>query len=268
MKYLAICFLLMSCNVVKTLTDGETDPSEEFYESGYNCNSSSTNDCGNNHHETLYDGLEVFYDFENLGDIGQDISGNGSSLSFNATNFTSDTGSNGGTSINCSNSTGTNNMYSSSSNLGFGTGGNFTISFWARFSPTPTNFSSVIDFEEAGTPYFRVSLSGDTRVQLQLSASSYKFNTTYGTTAWEHYVFVVDRLNGITYYKDGELDNSDANDTTATNLVSDRIMLCGAGPAGTAINILSLIKLDRIGVWNRVLSSEEITRLHSGNSGF
>lgn len=36
MKYIAICFLLLSCNVVKTLTGGDTSPSNDFFDNERN----------------------------------------------------------------------------------------------------------------------------------------------------------------------------------------------------------------------------------------
>jgi len=253
MKWILILSMFVSCNALKTLTDGETKIPSEF-NSGV-CS-------GNNCQDSLYNSLLAFYNFDGAS-VGDDKTGQ-NSLTFTGTPATV-TGKTG-LGLNCGVTSAADYLaiQSLGSQFSFGTNQDITISFW-------TNASALA----AGRVVFFKNSSNDT-VEFQSNTSQLEFHasqttsithnsSTVGTSVWEHWVLRVIRNSKIEIFKNGILDGSALNTiTTDKDFNFVKLAICGdeAGAGGG-----SALTVDNIGIWGRALSNDEISNLYSGNSG-
>ena len=176
MKYLAICFLLMSCNVVQMLTDGETDPSDDFYKNNYCDDSTSTNSCNQDSTQySLSNDLVSFWRFDEIGSSEgrTDVTGN-NNLDVNGAIWYED-----GIHGNGLQSSGfdTSNYTFNGASTGFSFGNNidFTIAFWMKRSSQSASPKYI--FDKIGTEYIRISVPG-TSDQITLEINGNILNLT------------------------------------------------------------------------------------------
>lgn len=265
MKFLILACLFVSCNMAKILTDGDTDIDPDFFKGECVPDSATGETC---QHETLYNNLEVFYNFEESMDRGRDISGKNLYLIDNNMVYSYQSGPNSSGAVDCGASTTINNLYSSnpSSNLNFGTSGNFTIAFWTYNNNAALSGSeTLVSFESSGTT-FDIGISGDLKLTLNLGGTPRKFPSALGVIPWKHFAFVVDRDNGVKFYQNGSEVHADTIPSVTDNLTSDNILLCANGILGSTTFFFNDSGLDNLGVWSRTLTDSEIKSLYEGSN--
>ena len=138
----------------------------------------------------------------------------------------------------------------------------FSISFWIK----PTNWDTgksytLIDFEDAGWGGWLLRhertltyLSGNNDQQLSDGKPT--------TGVWTHVVFTSNGTNGKMYYN-GSLNYTQNSLTYNGNSTSDYGLGCNTGDNNQSY----YGSMDEVGIWDRELTSAEITTLYNSGSG-
>ncbi len=244
MKKLGLLFLLstlVSCNALKAITDGETDLDDRFGAGQYN--------------EELWNGLVSFWRFDESGSTQDrsDIQGS-NNLIYNQGSINS-TGGINGNAIDCNLSGSNRFSLNSSNNMNFGTapGNNFAIGFWI-YVTSDIGGSHIADFSSG----FNITLDGSSGITFWVNGNTHV--ATIGSGSWQHVVFNLDRNTGVTAFVNGSQQGSTVFNTTGSNLNDSTFTLC------TTVGWASPLdgNLDSFGIWNRTLSSSEISDLYRG----
>lgn len=258
MKYILVSFILVSCNVIQTITQEETNLSDDFF------NQSSNNQ---NSNDTLFNDLVSFYRFEN-GSLGDDLMGLNPLLSVGGT-FSSTPG-NKGDALNCAGATSAITFKNTAlnSDMNFGTTANFSISFWIYKTANGTTFQVPFDIHTTSSTILRSDTGMSEQLGISISAANLRSTSSaIVLNNWEHYVMVVDRTSGYQIYKNGSLVNGNATDTTGFNINSDELIICARFTAGTGSSAAFFEgKIDSLGFWRRTLSASEISDLYNGTN--
>jgi hypothetical protein len=141
------------------------------------------------------------------------------------------------------------------------TGNTWSMSAWVYFNGT--GGSAVYQF---GNAYFVESLSStgfDYRYYDGSADRTLSVSKTI-TTGWHHFVWTHDRTVGGIAYLDGV--NVGTNSYTTSNSPSYSNVFIGreGSPSG---NIFFNGYIDEFGIWNRALSTTEISDLYNGGAG-
>ena len=278
MKYLAICFLLLSCNVVKTLTGGETKPSSDFFDG--NCGTGTPTDgsnalvgainsetinshdgCGYNEAVDLADGLVSFYKLNESSNTRTDSGNFSNDLTDYAStiinhNVSSRTG------MDCSGYVSATEYVDKSSSvigMNFGNNGNFTISFWVYRLSDPGSDMYILK-----TDNLEILSPNWDNASLQIKVDGLQTSTALGigTNVWEHIVIKYDRINGFYVYFNGSNYHHDSTSTSAVNIVTSFLSMC----SNTGGNNNFDGYLDSFGIWNRLLNGSEVRALYDGSN--
>ena len=211
--------------------------------------------------------LVAYYKLDESSGNPADATGNGYTLTnINTATFSAGLINNG---IDCGND-GTTRGASISNNLGTTANGAKSISFWVKMNSEPssqfnyivqlnhttTSTSFSIDYDDSGgTKHIRLEkyCSGNSD-DVQVT-----YNVTLGTSTWHHIVGTTDGTT-LTLYLDGVSVNT-GSDFTAS----------GSGSYTDVFQIgnsnTSHFKVDEVGVWNRALSSTEVSQLYNSGAG-
>ena len=150
-----------------------------------------------------------------------------------------------------------------------------TYSFWLNASAT-TNYTKlfsktigagsigrVISFFESGKLVF--FFQSDTSINTQVAST-----TTISTNTWYHITLVLDRSDKLKIYLNGTLNNGTASSNnlipySSTNYNTTHPFRIGSGTGSDNITADSFFngKIDEFNVWNRVLTTTEITELQT-----
>jgi len=154
--------------------------------------------------------------------------------------------------------------------LDFGSGTDFSISFWARLPEGGWNsdpaFIGNKDWNSGGNQGYVIATDGDGRIQWNLAGAPggrKDFDGpggTFGNEDWHHIAVTFDRQGSASTYVDGELMNrkditEDENNVTTPSTMATNIGQDGTGFYGAAFNNLSV---DDLGIWRRVLTPQEV----------
>lgn len=151
----------------------------------------------------------------------------------------------------------------------------WTYSFWFNANAT-TNYTTlfgktiaasstgrVISFFEGGKLVFFCQPEGGTNIQVATT-------TTISTNTWYHVTCVLDRADKLKIYLNGTLDNGTASNNNLIPFASgDLNNTCpfriGAQTASDNTTPIAFLngKIDEFNVWNRVLTTTEITELQT-----
>ncbi len=284
MKYLLICFLFLSCNVLKTITDGDTDPDTNFFSDNNNdhCDTSDVStDCFCDETDTssgcyvdntvysLNDNLISFWKFEETGssDDRSDINAVNDFINFGGGVLT--TSGQIGYGIDCSNFGAIYVNASSSSSLDLSGTEDFTIAMWVKVN---SNVLGYFFEKESDIQIHNIdSGSGQhTDVNIWLFGGGFTLNTTnqpLSYSNWHHVVVKVDRDSGVYIIVDGDIGNAtfgSYNSTSESFTANSAVHPCyfeSAGPASIFNG-----ELDSMGFWNKLLTDDEISALYHGNN--
>ena len=215
---------------------------------------------------TLLNGLQVYYKLENL----TDSSGNSLTLTNHGTvTFTA------GKVNNAANFVSASSQYLSHADATayrMGTG-DFSYAFWVKFTESTTR--ALLDYgisgSSAGYAVDTVNIGGSSMAfQIAVSDGSrlaYPFiNTTHAWNDgnWHLLVVTCSRSGNMVVYVDNVIDGLVSLSTATGSVNSINGFALGANYAG---GILFNGSMDEFGLWNRVLTSTEITHLWNGGAG-
>lgn len=150
-----------------------------------------------------------------------------------------------------------------------------TYSFWFNASAT-TNYTKpfsktiaassqgrIISFFESGKLVF--FFQPETSINAQVATT-----TTISTNTWYHVTLVLDRSDKLKIYLNGTLDNGTASNNNlvpfiVSNYNTTHPFRIGAGTASDNTTADSFFngKIDEFNVWNRALTTTEITELQT-----
>jgi len=141
--------------------------------------------------------------------------------------------------------------------------GSFSVSFWAKQTVT----GRIIQFSSE-SPYNGVILYTFSGNNFRVLIGDGSFETfsagTISTSNYTHIVFVRDSINNVNYiYQDGNLANSFAS-TKNPIYPSPTITRFGSSSVGSSFWGGDL---DEVGLWNRELTSSEVTELYNSGAG-
>lgn len=234
-------FIFSSCNVMKSLTGGETNLDESFFRDK----------------SSLNNGLIEFWGFNESG-TGDRQSTQGSILIDNA--GVSSTNGQYGKAVDCT--TGSSMGYhlqDSGFNHNINTGGSFTFS--SRFAGT--SLGSIGHISQADTLQFYIEIGpsgggANDDINLFVGGVNLIFLDHISDTSFYNYVFVIDNnLGNVDLYIDGNY--VETKSYSASAIVMSNFGVCSGSGGGS-----SAVKIDSIGLWNRMLSSSEILELNNG----
>lgn len=253
MRYLIICSLFLSCNVVKTLTSGDTSPSNDFFD---NCNN-----CGNHEIVELNNGLVSFFKLDESSTTRVDSGYSGNDLSDFGVSIPTINQS-GRQSMDCNSYvSATEYVYKSGgvSNLSFGNGGDFSIAFWIYRLTDPSSDMYILktDNLEILSPNW-----DNASIQVKVGGLQTSSALGLGMSTWDHVVINYSRNDGFTIYFNGNYYHHDSTPTSSVNVNTTFIYLCSNSGGTNKFEGY----LDSFGVWDRLLNPSEVKALYNGNN--
>ena len=269
MKFLIFIMIFTSCNVLKTLTGGETDPGDDFFPNN-NCDPSNTSNGGfcpgnDNNVYSLSNNLISFWRFDESGgaENRSDNFGNNHLLVTGSISF--DSGVIGNALQSSGFDSGNYVNIGSPSGFNFGTGTDFSIAFWIKRN-TQSGFLNYIFDKMGATDEIQVSIpASSTNINISIDGFFLDLNGVLTSlSTWYHIVFLVDRDAGITGYVNGNLFSSNTAITTGVNINNNVLHIGTFNGLGSTDNFAGSI--DSMGVWSHLLNDDEINGLYHGNN--
>lgn len=268
---------LNSCEAVKDVLGDSAGVDESFNDSSGNHNSDSSSDSDNTTTTpscitsssdpdslSLTTNLKEFYHFD-------EASGNRSGI--NGTIDLNETGSVGSDSGVCGLGLNaleiSNSDYltpSTTSPLDFALGDNFSISFWMKVYPSSAGYQFVLG--NSGL-YFGFYVNGSNQAQLEFYIAGigpiFNISNAFSPdSSWKHVAMTVDRSTGVNVYLDGTLIYSNATSTFSNPAAITTIGHYNNVGTNTPINGV----LDELGIWSKVLTAGEVTKLYNKEYNF
>ncbi len=276
-NYLGLLLVILcfnSCDAVKDVLGDTAGVDESFNDSSGNHDSSSDSDNTNNtscitsssdpDSLSLTTNLIEFYHFD---EVSGNRSGVNNSIDLN------ETGSVGSDAGVCD--LGLNALEISNSDyltpsttppLDFALGDNFSFSFWMKVYPSTAGYQFVLG---SSGLYFGFYVNGSNQAQLEFYIAGYGTfinisNAFSPDSSWKHVAVTVDRSSGVNIYFDGALFHANATGTSGN---SAAVTTIGYHiDAGTKKPINGI--LDELGIWNKVLTAGEVTKLYNKEYNF
>lgn len=208
-------------------------------------------------------GLVGWYPFNGN---ANDLSGNGNNLTNNnSVTFSADRFSLSSSSANFN---GINQTLSKTNPSIFSGNSDRTISFWINQSGTITGQSSLININNGanGQCYtsssieVESSLSGNFLFWRRCDDAGWAFNRSLNV--WYHVVLTYSN-NTVKLYLNNTLLNTSSSISGITNTIPSNLII-GGGLTNNNNNIFWKGKIDDIGMWNRVLTNQEVSQLYTG----
>ena len=146
----------------------------------------------------------------------------------------------------------------------------YSISMWVKFVDVTTHSNSdgFISFSGGSQPRLYIylfTLSGVNYIKwvYEKSGGSLSISKTLSTdTNWHHYTFIEESDSSRKIYRDGSLQHTDTTDYDPTNSFTTTAI--GAYYT-TSANYYIEGNIDETSIWNKALSSDEVTAIY--NSG-
>jgi hypothetical protein len=155
--------------------------------------------------------------------------------------------------------------------------GALTISFWFK-RPTTGKYTDINKWSQAGGEHqcsYQVDLYSDNTLYFQVSSSGYvdagraywASNSTFTETSnWHFLVCTYVPSTSMIVYLDGDVWEGTVNGTIPASIFnSSTDFKIGFLPLGT--DLYDTSSFDEVGIWNRALSSTEVTELYNGGDG-
>lgn len=246
MKILFLVLLFSSCNVIETLTDGETKLDEEFFQREIGTDS-------------LYSELVDFWRFDEGGGVQRNSITNNRNFSENVA-LNSVPGIRGNA-VDCSSANATDYNLVNLTPGTLITGGKYSFSFWINI----TSLSATIEvLTLENTNPFKISfepLSGSGAIEMRVySGGTFSDFIDVISTAgsFQHIVLTMDGAT-LKLYRNGVFEASISY--LSSNTAFTRWTAC-SDQAGTSNGF----QLDSLGFWHRILSLDEIGKLYNHNN--
>lgn len=267
MRIFILLFLFYSCEAVQGIIGAESNVDDSF-------NSSTNNDdnnSGSNNVTSLEDQVISFWQFSETGGTENRNDSRGSSTLIHGAGTLSSVSGQIGTGIQCSSMSGSSYFYvsSPSSNYDFRTTSDFSVAFWARLNGTTGSNQILVEFNYP-TPFFRIQVNSSSTDLLINADNGMPLTVASAFSSigdWYHFVLLVDRDAGITVYRNGSSIGGDSISTGSDFLSISDVYICGGrNGAGPALTNNFNGEMDSVGVWDRLLTTTEISALYNGNN--
>jgi len=143
-----------------------------------------------------------------------------------------------------------------------------TYSIWIKSTENISN-QVIVDEggKDCGTGFAICNYKN--KIRLDNTCSPIDFNQNLNISNWHHIIITYDNsinggLNGIKFYLDGiQINNSTTNGTYSIN--NGNIVPFTIGKSRLSNDQFFKGDIDDIGIWNRVLTQQEITDIYNGN---
>lgn len=261
-RILSILIFLTSCNVIETLTDGETKLDEQFF------NQEQNND--NSQNSSLFNGLVSFYNFNTANSTGyfNDIQGTNDLSTANSSSYSdAQTLATGqfGQAVNCAGMAGVTSFINpTTQGLSFGFTTDYSVSFWVqRLGADPGSGMGIILFDDFANFYIQDAATNENLYVDLRGSINFEVSTVLGSSGWNHVVLKVDRDTGYEICVNGSCGGYSANDSTGNAITPTIFRICGDSANLYAFNG----QMDSLGFWSRLLTNDEVTELYNGVSG-
>ena len=255
MKWIIILSMFVSCNALKTLTDGDTKIPENF---ALGQNSSS-----------LDEQLLAFFKFNNVAPVIFDRT---NTYNLNNISNTAPTLVSGirGTAANCgAGASSAGGMYQNSiPTLTFSASENYSFSFHISTSVYTSAMGGTIFELTGGVNANPAILIGDfdsnadqNDFRFQIGANQYNWNNSIPLSGLNH--FAVNVFNGgtsVELFLNGISLGTQANSPMIAD--ADEFLICSDNAGGFTLNGI----IDSFGMWRRILNFDEIQMLKTGNT--
>lgn len=248
-RAIIIFSMLVSCNVVKMVTQADTDVPDDFYDGGgcNNCSPPTPPDPIG-----LEIGLVAFWNFNNAGSVGDEYT-----TSFNMTisgaATSTDIPNASGNSLACEFGA------SSLTAPNFPSMSDYTISFWVNTTGTA---DEIMDFHGTDIEFHALS-GGPPDIQLLMHGQTKGLNSVTANT-WVHFSYIFRDVGGshdvLVYINGVKVDENPTGGLTNLSGVNF-FYLCQSQAL-----VASTILIDSLGIWERELTATEITELAGGNT--
>jgi hypothetical protein len=144
--------------------------------------------------------------------------------------------------------------------------GTISFAFWIYYDGEPGGGNAILlkDYADSKMPYQVYTLSDYPRVRVRYDATWYSIASTRTLSAgWKHVVITVNATgNSTVFYIDGV---AEAAQTGITQLPTNGAgIVMGYYATGS---MYSYIRLDEVGIWNRILTQDDVDALYNGGSG-
>ena len=155
---------------------------------------------------------------------------------------------------------------------------NFSVSFWLKLNATPSENQGILGTGTGGSSIgFDLTVNHSTGGKLRASiengaGASANIQSSAGfvpqnTTTWYHYVLTFSNGSWNIYRNGGNNESASSSVSWSTSNHSRNMELANAN-ANTASDVKDLTgELDEVSIWNRVLTSDEISALYSNGGG-
>lgn len=259
MKLLLLSLLFFSCNVVKIVNKSETNINDDFFNPDTSSNNTPTTTPTID--TTSLDSALI--DFWNLneGSFTSRASHTGTILADVNSNTPSTVGV-VGNGANCNAATNS-LLRDNSSALNIALSDDITIAFFANEIQTPPPSMNWIMGTDSSL-YITVddfdSDADATDIRFEWSTAYFFYDVIPGgDTGYQHYAFLIDQNNSdISLYINGSFHSNQALSPTAFS--ASLFSICNEPSPGTSF----YGELDSVGIWRRLLSTDEITWLSQG----
>jgi hypothetical protein len=151
----------------------------------------------------------------------------------------------------------------------FGTNSSFSVSFWLKYNSN-MNLNSIVSKALPSNPsdgYQIMLINNKSRFDFMSSGASnidFQGVNDLNDNNWHFVVFTANRIsNEMSFYVDGLLDNSMFNSQLSVGNLSNQSNLLFGAERGLGCCMYNGM-IDDVGIWNRVLSQQEITDLYNG----
>lgn len=244
-------FLLASCNMFQTIGGAESSVGDEFFENS---------DDDYDYHETLWDDLIAYY---NMDDDGNQFNENGSDkiLGNSLSPVTGEPGIDG-YSVDCN---GAGYLISDDDDFNMDDD-SFSISMWVmRPNVTVTEDEILIGKGNNSSDGWSLIRESGGEIKFIFLGQTISSGFYLSAEAWTHIVVNVERgsSNKVTFIKNNTFSDelNLSSDSTVNNNYLFSICAFGDGTSIFKGNV------DLVGIWNRILTEDEIERLHNDENG-
>lgn len=244
-----ICLLfLASCNVIETLTDGETKLDEDFFSR-------------ERHNSSLNDSLIISWNFNSYSNAyfdsrgGNDLDAQGGLSDPSVSGFT-------GNAVDCNSTSASNYLYTNSlsSELELGTAQDFSIAFRV-FRINQAAATPVLFHADATNADIKIAqLATSDTLSVDVGGRNYSVPSAFVNSTWMSIVLRFDRDIGMEYCINGACSGPTGIASTSENISGAiQIFMCNGATLGPPIDG----KIDGFAIWDRLLSNDEVNEYSS-----
>ena len=141
-----------------------------------------------------------------------------------------------------------------------------TLNFWFYTTISVPAYDELIGYgENTGTQMFRIRANGANQISFEGIGADYDNIYAYPNNQWTMITLTYNGT-GVTFYVDGSFVGGKALGLNTNH--GDEYFTVGARSSnGKAIDAYTQGKFDEVGIWNRTLTTSEISDLWNGGSG-